>query len=78
MPLLMWRLELLQLRIYKTPDLESPKYQILKRTANYEVSPSFLKEIVSASSHLLTYASAATVLIFTMRNITPGLLLFFP
>lgn len=26
-----------QLRIYKTPDLESPKYQILKRTANYEV-----------------------------------------
>ncbi|KAA8523058.1 hypothetical protein F0562_009481 [Nyssa sinensis] len=26
-----------QLRIYKTPDLESPKYQILKRTAKYEV-----------------------------------------
>ncbi|KAI9125558.1 hypothetical protein K1719_002976 [Acacia pycnantha] len=26
-----------QLRIYKTPDLESPEYQILKRTANYEV-----------------------------------------
>ncbi|KAF8406988.1 hypothetical protein HHK36_006109 [Tetracentron sinense] len=26
-----------QLRIYKTPELESPKYQILKRTANYEV-----------------------------------------
>ncbi|XP_043726191.1 uncharacterized protein LOC122672767 [Telopea speciosissima] len=26
-----------QLRIYKTPDLESPKYQILKRIANYEV-----------------------------------------
>ncbi|KAK2982130.1 hypothetical protein RJ640_029647 [Escallonia rubra] len=26
-----------QLRIYKTPDLESPKYQILKKTANYEV-----------------------------------------
>ncbi|XP_020249279.1 uncharacterized protein LOC109826660 isoform X2 [Asparagus officinalis] len=26
-----------QLRFYKTPDLESPKYQILKRTANYEV-----------------------------------------
>ncbi|XP_057467091.1 heme-binding-like protein At3g10130, chloroplastic isoform X2 [Actinidia eriantha] len=26
-----------QLRIYKTPDLESPKYQILKRTADYEV-----------------------------------------
>ncbi|KAF7838642.1 SOUL heme-binding family protein [Senna tora] len=26
-----------QLRIYKTPDLESPKYQILKRAANYEV-----------------------------------------
>ncbi|KAJ8637671.1 hypothetical protein MRB53_011938 [Persea americana] len=26
-----------QLRIYKTPDLESPKYQILKRTASYEV-----------------------------------------
>ncbi|KAL5100920.1 hypothetical protein RYX36_005247 [Vicia faba] len=26
-----------QLRIYKTPDLESPKYQILKRTTNYEV-----------------------------------------
>lgn len=26
-----------QLRIYKTPDLETPKYQILKRTAKYEV-----------------------------------------
>ncbi|XP_027364410.1 uncharacterized protein LOC113871516 [Abrus precatorius] len=26
-----------QLRIYKTPELESPKYQILKRTTNYEV-----------------------------------------
>ncbi|XP_073158118.1 uncharacterized protein [Henckelia pumila] len=26
-----------QLRYYKTPDLETPKYQILKRTANYEV-----------------------------------------
>ncbi|XP_061352561.1 uncharacterized protein LOC133297431 [Gastrolobium bilobum] len=26
-----------QLRIYKTPELESPKYQILKRTANYEI-----------------------------------------
>ncbi|KAF3791883.1 Heme-binding-like protein [Nymphaea thermarum] len=26
-----------QLRIYKTPDLESPKYQVLKRTANYEI-----------------------------------------
>ncbi|XP_023875333.1 heme-binding-like protein At3g10130, chloroplastic isoform X3 [Quercus suber] len=26
-----------QLRMYKTPDLESPKYQILKRTANFEV-----------------------------------------
>ncbi|GAA0156278.1 hypothetical protein LIER_13807 [Lithospermum erythrorhizon] len=26
-----------QLRIYKTPDLESPNYQILKRTATYEV-----------------------------------------
>ncbi|XP_038695626.1 uncharacterized protein LOC119992886 [Tripterygium wilfordii] len=26
-----------QLRIYKTPELESPKYQILKRTADYEV-----------------------------------------
>ncbi|KAJ4808734.1 SOUL heme-binding family protein [Rhynchospora pubera] len=26
-----------QLRIYKTPDLDTPKYQILKRTANYEV-----------------------------------------
>ncbi|XP_054807239.1 uncharacterized protein LOC129309623 isoform X2 [Prosopis cineraria] len=25
------------LQIYKTPDLESPKYQILKRTANYEI-----------------------------------------
>ena len=63
MPLLMWRLELLQLRMYKTPELESPKYQILKRTANYEVSQSFLKEIFSAFSHLPTYASAATVLI---------------
>lgn len=27
----------LQLRVYKTPDLETPNYQILKRTANYEV-----------------------------------------
>ncbi|KAK2366361.1 SOUL heme-binding family protein [Trifolium repens] len=26
-----------QLRIYKTPELESPKYQILKKAANYEV-----------------------------------------
>ncbi|KAJ9538753.1 hypothetical protein OSB04_031486 [Centaurea solstitialis] len=26
-----------QLRIYKTPDLETPKYQILKRAATYEV-----------------------------------------
>ncbi|KAK7411225.1 hypothetical protein VNO78_02658 [Psophocarpus tetragonolobus] len=26
-----------QLRIYKTPELESPKYQVLRRTANYEV-----------------------------------------
>ncbi|KAJ3686618.1 hypothetical protein LUZ61_015782 [Rhynchospora tenuis] len=26
-----------QLRIYKTPDLDTPKYLILKRTANYEV-----------------------------------------
>ncbi|XP_055959771.1 uncharacterized protein LOC126665735 isoform X2 [Mercurialis annua] len=26
-----------QLRIYKTPDLETPKYLILRRTANYEV-----------------------------------------
>ncbi|CAJ1975375.1 unnamed protein product [Sphenostylis stenocarpa] len=26
-----------QLRIYKTPELESPKYKVLKRTANYEV-----------------------------------------
>ncbi|CAN6564216.1 unnamed protein product [Malus baccata var. baccata] len=25
-----------QLRIYKTRDLETPKYDILKRTANYE------------------------------------------
>ncbi|KAF3442700.1 hypothetical protein FNV43_RR16617 [Rhamnella rubrinervis] len=25
-----------QLRVYKTPDLETPKYQILKRTAHYE------------------------------------------
>ncbi|KAL0358352.1 UNVERIFIED_CONTAM: hypothetical protein Sangu_0684600 [Sesamum angustifolium] len=26
-----------QLRYYKTPDLETPKYQILKKTADYEV-----------------------------------------
>ncbi|KAG9136441.1 hypothetical protein Leryth_023547 [Lithospermum erythrorhizon] len=31
-----------QLRIYKTPDLESPNYQILKRTATYEVCNIFL------------------------------------
>lgn len=36
--LLLRRFDILQLRIYKTPDLESPKYQILKRTANYEVN----------------------------------------
>ncbi|XP_068343029.1 uncharacterized protein [Pyrus communis] len=32
-----------QLRIYKTPDLETPKYDILKRTANYEVCLLFLE-----------------------------------
>jgi len=26
-----------QLRIYKTPDIETPNYLILKRTAHYEV-----------------------------------------
>lgn len=26
-----------QLRYYKTPELQSPKYQILKRMADYEV-----------------------------------------
>jgi len=36
--LLLWRFDILQLRIYKTPDLESPKYQTLKKTANYEVN----------------------------------------
>lgn len=28
----------MQLRMYKTPDLETPEYQILKRAADYEVS----------------------------------------
>lgn len=28
---------LVQLRIYKTPDIETPNYLILKRTAHYEV-----------------------------------------
>ena len=28
----------MQLRMYKTPDLETPKYEILKRAADYEVS----------------------------------------
>ncbi|PKA63445.1 Heme-binding-like protein [Apostasia shenzhenica] len=40
-----------QLRIYKTPNLETPDYQILKRTSNYEIlvraflpkAPSFAK-----------------------------------
>ncbi|XP_038879854.1 uncharacterized protein LOC120071584 isoform X2 [Benincasa hispida] len=37
-----------QIRFYETPELESPKYQILKRTANYEVrkyEPSIVAEI---------------------------------
>ncbi|KAI3521340.1 hypothetical protein L1887_10803 [Cichorium endivia] len=39
-----------QLRIYKTPNLETPKYQILKRTATYEVrkySPFIIDETQS-------------------------------
>lgn len=34
----------LQQRIYKTPDSETPKYDILKRTANYELCLLFLEQ----------------------------------
>uniref|UniRef100_A0A0E0LD71 Uncharacterized protein n=1 Tax=Oryza punctata TaxID=4537 RepID=A0A0E0LD71_ORYPU len=46
-----------QLRIYKTPDIETPKYLILKRTANYEIRsyPPFL--IVEAKGDKLTGSS---------------------
>ncbi|KAG6428451.1 hypothetical protein SASPL_112703 [Salvia splendens] len=32
------------LRVYKTPDVETPRYRILKRTANYELS----KQVVTS------------------------------
>ncbi|XP_040381027.1 uncharacterized protein LOC102710506 [Oryza brachyantha] len=46
-----------QLRIYKTPDRETPKYLILKRTSNYEIRsyPPFL--IVEAKGDKLTGSS---------------------
>ncbi|KAJ4950503.1 hypothetical protein NE237_027335 [Protea cynaroides] len=43
-----------QLRIYKTPDLESPKYQILKRTANYEVRKYFPFVVVETKGDKLS------------------------
>ncbi|KAG8075386.1 hypothetical protein GUJ93_ZPchr0006g45472 [Zizania palustris] len=46
-----------QLRIYKTPDIETPNYLILRRTANYEIRsyPPFL--IVEAKGDKLTGSS---------------------
>ncbi|KVH93773.1 Protein of unknown function DUF2358 [Cynara cardunculus var. scolymus] len=41
------------LRIYKTPDLETPKYQILKRTATYEVRKYSPFIIVETQSDML-------------------------
>ncbi|KAJ0030311.1 hypothetical protein Pint_13083 [Pistacia integerrima] len=46
-----------QLRVYKTPDLETPKYQILKRTANYEVVCFILDRLL-----LIHYLYAYTLL----------------
>lgn len=43
-----------QLRIYKTPDLESPKYQILKRTADYEVRKYFPFIVVETKGEKLS------------------------
>ncbi|MCL7049227.1 hypothetical protein MKW94_013857 [Papaver nudicaule] len=42
-----------QLRIYKTPDLETPKYQILKRTATYEIRKYFPFVIVEKKGEKL-------------------------
>ncbi|KAL6839434.1 hypothetical protein ACP4OV_030704 [Aristida adscensionis] len=46
-----------QLRIYKTPDIETPKYLILKRTANYEVRSYAPFLIVEAKGDKLTGSS---------------------
>lgn len=43
-----------QLRIYKTPDLGTPEYQILKRTANYEVRKYEPFIVVEGSADKLT------------------------
>jgi hypothetical protein len=32
-----WPFDFTQLRYYKTPDIETPNYLVLKKTANYEV-----------------------------------------
>ncbi|CAL5053578.1 unnamed protein product [Urochloa decumbens] len=46
-----------QLRIYKTPDIETPKYLILKRTAHYEVRSYAPFLIVEAKGDKLTGSS---------------------
>lgn len=46
-----------QLQIYKTPDLETPKYQILKRTADYEVRKYEPFIVVDAKGDKLTGSS---------------------
>ncbi|XP_051150151.1 uncharacterized protein LOC127264693 [Andrographis paniculata] len=46
-----------QLRVYKTPDLETPKYRILKRTANYEVRKYEPFIVVETSSDKLSGSS---------------------
>ncbi|KAL6974314.1 hypothetical protein U1Q18_028495 [Sarracenia purpurea var. burkii] len=43
-----------QLWIYKTPDLESPRYQIMKRTANYEVRKYWPFVVVETDSDKLS------------------------
>lgn len=46
-----------QLRIYKTPDIETPNYLILKRTSNYEVRSYSPFVIVEAKGDKLTGSS---------------------
>ncbi|KAG6587902.1 hypothetical protein SDJN03_16467, partial [Cucurbita argyrosperma subsp. sororia] len=43
-----------QLRFYETPELESPKYQILKRTANYEVRKYAPFVVVERNGHQIS------------------------
>ncbi|KAL5200083.1 hypothetical protein ABZP36_021286 [Zizania latifolia] len=46
-----------QLRIYKTPDIETPNYLILRRTANYEIRSYLPFLIVEAKGDKLTGSS---------------------